>query len=48
MAIRVEIVFECGGGELPPTAYLGVAPGSCSFDKEGRALLTTVKPHSPR
>jgi hypothetical protein len=40
MSISIELVFECGHGKLPPSAYLGTAD-SCALDKEGRAMLTT-------
>jgi hypothetical protein len=40
MSISIELVFECGHGKLPPSAYLGVTGGSCPLDTEGRTMLT--------
>lgn len=39
MAIRIEIVVECGEGKVPPRAYLGMAAGT--LDQDGRTVLTT-------
>ena len=39
MTIRIEIVVECGQGQLPPRAYLGMPAGS--LDGDGRTVLTT-------
>jgi hypothetical protein len=38
MTIRIETVIECGQGQLPPLAYLGIAVGS--LDQDGRTVLT--------
>ena len=38
MTIRIEIVIECGQGQLPPRAYLGMPAGS--LDRDGRTVLT--------
>ena len=39
MAVRIEIVIECGQGKVPPRAYVGMFAGS--LDQDGRTVLTT-------
>jgi hypothetical protein len=38
MAVRIEIVIECGQGKVPPRAYVGMPAGS--LDQDGRTVTT--------